>query len=170
MGIVITIAVLMGTLAAVRKGRDRKLAKRIFDEDFMRSCRVAHQIAYVEYRANGIVLAKYRDGRWGIASRHGWMHLGKGRYSVYCEPMEEVQWSMAVYSFLTLRGATCVMCLPKNGIALVLGTSSSRQLPSMIREALSVTHRLLRREILSPAWAYCRGATVLVAETFLCQP
>ncbi len=80
MQIPLLVALILGIAAAIRDGRKTKRDMRCFDAEFLNSCRVATEISRIEYRASEIVLAKCRDGRWGIASRHGWLHLGKGKY------------------------------------------------------------------------------------------
>lgn len=80
MEIALLVALLLGIATAIRDGRKRKHGRRVCDTEFLNSCPVANEITCIEYRANDIVLAKCRDGRWGIASRNGWLHLGKGEY------------------------------------------------------------------------------------------
>ena len=80
MEIIIIIAFVIGIIIAINEGRQEKQATRSFDQEFLRSCCVAHEISHIEYRAGGIVLARCIDGRLGIASQEGWMHLGQGKY------------------------------------------------------------------------------------------
>jgi len=80
MEILFIIAIVVGSILAIKEGREKKQATRRFDQEFLPSCSVAHEISHIEYRAGGIVLARCIDGRWGIASQDGWMHLGQGKY------------------------------------------------------------------------------------------
>lgn len=77
---VLLIGAVVTIVQEVMQGYERKGDAQRFDVDFLASCRVAREIAYIEYRAGQIVLARCVDGRWGIASQNGWLHLGQGKY------------------------------------------------------------------------------------------
>ena len=72
------LILIVGVLAGIRDNQKRKKASRDFDSAFLSRCAVADEIEFVEYRAENMVLARCVDGRWGIASDSGWLHLGKG--------------------------------------------------------------------------------------------
>ncbi len=78
--VALVVAVVVAIVQELMEGSKKKAESQRFDMEFLGSCCVSHQIAYIEYRAGEIVLARCIDGRWGIASRGGWLHLGQGKY------------------------------------------------------------------------------------------
>jgi hypothetical protein len=87
------LIVLSAIVEHLRQSRKRNS----INDSFLLECVVADQIRSIEYRSTTIVLAKRTDGRWGIANRDGWLHVGKGKYIATKWKQYTGQWPYIYY-------------------------------------------------------------------------
>tara|TARA_B100000686_G_scaffold353583_1_gene459790 strand:- start:1884 stop:2207 length:324 start_codon:yes stop_codon:yes gene_type:complete len=93
---ILALLILSFWVESIRHAKRQEVVKKVTMK-FLLECAVADEIVAIEYKTATLVLAKRRDGKWGIANRDGWLHVGKGNYIATKWKQHTGQWPYIYY-------------------------------------------------------------------------